>query len=107
VLGDRDQSQEQLPECLLLVEGQPVVQLVGPSAQRALRPAHLPVGGGGEHIALATLEQLRQGVLEERERAGLADHVSQQFGDQRRFERHTAGSDRLLGRGLQLVGRQG
>ena len=106
VLGDRHQSQEQLPRRLLLVERQPVEQVVGPSAEHAPRAAHRPVRRRREDVAFAPIEQLGEGVLEGWQRPGLADHVRQQLGEQRRFEGDAAGGRRCPGGGFQFVRRQ-
>ena len=106
VLADRHQAQEQLLAGGSLVGTEPFVEVVGAPAQRAAHAAHRAVRGDREHIAVAVVEQLGEGVLEDREGPRLADHVGQQLGHERRLERRAPPRRGRLGRRLELVGRQ-
>ena len=69
-------------------------------------PAELPVRGEGQSILVPTFEELREGVLQEREGAGLmgdvGDHLRHQPGLGQDADPFDGPSDRLL----ELVGRE-
>ena len=61
------------------------------------------VPGEGELVALASVEQLGERVLEQRQRVRLAAHVADQLGEQARLEPHADPLGRLRRGGLELA----
>ena len=105
-IGDRHETQEQLTGCLLLIEGQSVVQVVRAPAQRSPYSTHRTVGRDREDVALSPIEELGERVLENGQSPRLADHVGQQLGQQCRLQGDTVAGRWFLRRRLQLVGGQ-
>ncbi len=101
-LGDGDEPQEQLPGRRLLLAGELRVDALGALLERAQGATHGPVGVEGQGGVDASIEELGQGELEDRERTWLADHVAQELGQQRRFQRDPFAGHGLLGRRLPV-----
>ena len=105
-LSERDQSQEELPGCILGGLAQPRVDLLGATGERSRDSAHRLIGGTQEDAPLAALVQLGQCVLEQRERAGLVRDVGDHLREQARLERRADALGRPRDRTLELVGPQ-
>ena len=78
-VADHHEPQEELTGGVLLLVVELVEQIGCPSLQRAVEAAHRPVRRGGQHVAGAAVEQLGQGVLEQRERPRLAADIGDQL----------------------------
>jgi len=77
-LADGYQAQQHLAGELLARRRELLVQLVGAAGQRPGDAAGHLVSGVGQSRVLPPLEQIGQGVLQQRQRAGLLDHVVHQ-----------------------------
>jgi hypothetical protein len=106
LLAHRQQPQEQLSGGHLPGRIQPLVEGLGAAGQRARHAPDLAVGPQGERGALPVLEELGQGVLQQRQGPRLVLDFGDQLGRQPWLQRqaHPLGGfpDGLL----QLGGRQ-
>lgn len=80
-------------------------QSFGALHQRARHPAELLVRGVVDAVAAPIVEQLRQRVLQQRQRAGSIGYLPDQGGHERRLERDAVRLRRTRDRTLQLVRR--
>ncbi len=92
----RHEPEEDLPRCIVGLGAEPGQQAFGSLHERARHSPELVVGSAGDPRPLAALEQLGQGVLQQRQGPGAVDDVSHQLPHQSRLERHT---ERLGGTG--------
>jgi hypothetical protein len=86
---------------------QRVVDGVGPLGQRAADAAQLPVGVERQTAVPAALEKFAEGVLQQRQRAGLLVDVGHQRGYQFRLDGYADPRRRPLDGPHELVGRHG
>ena len=105
-VADHHEPEEQLAGGILLLLVELVEQIGCAALQRAVETAHRPVRRGGQHVAGAPVEQLGQGVLEQRERPWLAADIGDQLAEQGRLERHPLRFGGAQRGGLQLFCRQ-
>ena len=105
-LPECDEPEEQLTSGLLPVVIELRVELLRPPAERTRDPADLPVGLEEEDPPVPALEQLGQGVLHQRERAGLLGDIGEHRGDQAGLERHIHTLRRARDRAFELLGRE-
>ncbi len=80
-----------------------MVQVIGSAAQDPVRAAHRPVGRDREPVAVASVEELGEGVLKDRERTRFAEDVAQQLGKQGRLAGDSSSRRWLDGSLLELV----
>src|SRR5436190_3871441 len=102
-LAQGDESEEQLPRRLLRLLPEAAVDLLRPAGQRARDAADRAVRIRRQRAALASLVQLRQGVLEERQGAGLVSDVRDELGEQARLEARAHPLRRTGDRPLELL----
>ena len=102
-LSEGDESQEHLSRDVVRLVAEPGQQAFGALHQRTRHPAELSIRGVGDPDAPPLVEQLRQRVLQQRQRAGPVHHVSDQLGHERRLERDAVLLDGAGDRPLQLV----
>jgi hypothetical protein len=79
------------------------VELLGAPAERTDDAAGCAIALEGEQVARPRGEELRQGVLEERQRAWLVMHVRKDVGDEACLEADADGARRALDRLGELV----
>ncbi len=85
---------------------EPIVDLVGAAGQRAHHAAAALVGLQHHHPPDPALEQLGQGILHQRQRAGLLADILEDRADQVGGQRDASALGRADDRALQLLGRQ-
>ena len=81
-----------------------MVQVVRLLREHPAGAAHRAVSLDREPIVDAPVEELRQGVLKDRQRTRLTDHVAQQLGEQGGLARDASAGCRLGRSLLELVG---
>jgi hypothetical protein len=107
LVAHRHQPQQDLAGRLLLALVETGEKALGPAHQSGGQPAELPVGGGGDDPALPPVEELGQGVLQQRQGGRAVGDVGHDAGDQRRLELDPHACRRPGHRPLHLVARHG
>ena len=103
LLSHRDELEEHLPRCHAAGLRQARVHLAGPRVERAGHTADGSVRRARQGGSIASIEQLRQGVLEERQRTRLIEDVHDDLHEQPRLERDADAGSRRGNRPLDLL----
>ncbi len=104
--ADRDEPQEHLSDRPLPVRLGGREDAIGPRRQGSRHAADLLECREGEPVAVPSLEQLRERVLEQRKRAGLVGDVGDDLGLEAGLDGDADPFDRPSDRLLDLVGRE-
>lgn len=93
-LAQRYQPQKHLPDRFVAVRIKFPVESFSPLRQRSDGAPHFLIGRVGEQPALPPFKQLRQGILQQRQRPGLVMHFLDDLRDQPILKRHADSVDR-------------
>ena len=99
--ADHHQVLEQAAHRDAVVVVERLVQMLGPTRDRAADAAQLPVGGDGDHV-VASLGQLPEHELERRQRGLLVGDSGHQLGDERALDTATHAHSGFGDRALQI-----
>ena len=103
VVAEADQPQQELGGHVPLLLVPPLPELLGPTGEGAAQAAHGPVVGRTQRASRAPVEQLGEGVLEQRKQPRPVGGVGDQLGKQGRLHRRPRLAGRRDDRSLDLL----